>query len=85
MMRPISHASETSRLMRRCSAAAVLSVARGFVLATERAQIPLLAQRHDVILYGGAILLYLADALAIQAFSASDRDVMEGFARAVMR
>ena len=49
-----------------------------------RRNIPLLSQRHDVILHGGAILLYLMDQLALTQISVSDRDGMEGYAQFVL-
>lgn len=50
--------------------------------ATRRTH-PLLKKRHDVILHGGAILLYLMRALSIESLHFSGADGMEGFAYAV--
>lgn len=47
----------------------------------DRASHPLLKKRHDVILQGGTILLYLMKRMHIEALHPSDRDGMEGFAR----
>lgn len=45
-----------------------------------RGRHPLLSERHDVILPGGAILLYLMDSLSISDMRVSDADGMEGYA-----
>ena len=47
---------------------------------TERAQMPLLRRRHDVILQGGLILAWFMERLAIKSLTPTDRDGMEGFA-----
>ena len=44
---------------------------------------PLLAQRHDVILYGAVILAFLIDLLDINSIVVSDRDGMEGYLMAL--
>ena len=49
-------------------------------LGGERASVPLLKRRHDVILQGGAILLFLMEMLAIDTLRISDADGMEGYA-----
>ncbi len=49
-------------------------------LGKARASLPLLAKRHDVILYGGAILLYLMQRLQINRLCVSDADGLEGYA-----
>ena len=41
---------------------------------------PLLKQRHDVILQGGVLLLYLMEQLHIPVLTPCDRDGMEGYA-----
>jgi len=46
----------------------------------ERARIPLLARRHDVILQGGLILSWFMEALRIKSLTPTDRGGMEGFA-----
>ncbi len=48
-----------------------------------RAAHPLLAQRHDVILYGAVILAFLIDLLDINSVNVSDRDGMEGYLTAL--
>ncbi len=48
-----------------------------------RAAHPLLAQRHDVILYGAVILAFLIDLLDINSINVSDRDGMEGYLMAL--
>lgn len=45
-----------------------------------RAAMPLLKKRHDVILHGGAILLYFMNRLAIGTMRISDADGLEGYA-----
>ncbi len=49
-------------------------------LGDTRSSHPLLKERHDVILQGGAILLYIMEALTIQELLVSDADGMEGYA-----
>ena len=49
-------------------------------LGEARAKLPLLAKRHDVILQGGAILLYFMERLDIAALRVSDADGLEGYA-----
>lgn len=49
-----------------------------------RASIPLLCRRHDVILHGGALLLYLMDRIGIPALRVSDTDGLEGYARSLL-
>ena len=46
----------------------------------ERARMPLLVRRHDVILQGGLILSWFMEALHIKALTPTDRGGMEGFA-----
>lgn len=46
----------------------------------QRAKMPLLVRRHDVILQGGLILRWFMDALHIKALTPTDRGGMEGFA-----
>lgn len=46
----------------------------------ERAKMPLLIRRHDVILQGGLILRWFMDALNIKSLTPTDRGGMEGFA-----
>ena len=46
----------------------------------QRARMPLLVRRHDVILQGGLILRWFMDALHIKALTPTDRGGMEGFA-----
>ncbi len=48
-----------------------------------RAAHPLLAQRHDVILYGAVILAFLIHLLDINSINVSDRDGMEGYLMAL--
>lgn len=45
---------------------------------------PLLSQRHDVILCGGTILVYLLERLEIDRVSFSDADGMEGYAASLL-
>lgn len=49
-------------------------------LGGARRTLPLLEKRHDVILHGGAILLYLMQRLNIDALRVSDADGLEGYA-----
>ena len=49
-----------------------------------RSALPLLAQRHDVILGGGAILTWLMERLSIVQIAFSDADGMEGYARSIL-
>ncbi len=49
-------------------------------LGDERATLPLLKKRHDVILQGGAIVLYFMERLQIKALRVSDADGLEGYA-----
>lgn len=49
-----------------------------------RASHPLLTKRHDVILQGGTILLWLMRRLHIDVLHPSDRDGMEGYAYHVL-
>ncbi len=51
----------------------------------QRAQIPLLRRRFDVILHGGTILLYLMAQLKIDSLRISDADGMEGYARHILQ
>ena len=44
-----------------------------------RAQHPLLAQRHDVIVEGALILLYIMRGMGIHTLHVSDADGMEGY------
>ena len=46
----------------------------------ERAKMPLLVRRHDVILQGGLILSWFMENLHIKALTPTDRGGMEGFA-----
>ncbi len=46
---------------------------------------PLLQERHDVILQGGILLLYLMEQLHIPVLTPCDRDGMEGYAIHVLR
>ncbi len=46
----------------------------------ERAKMPLLVRRHDVILQGGLILSWFMEKLSIKALTPTDRGGMEGFA-----
>ena len=46
----------------------------------ERAKLPLLVRRHDVILQGGLILSWFMENLHIKALTPTDRGGMEGFA-----
>ncbi len=46
-----------------------------------RKEIPLLSERHDVILHGGAIALYLMRKLNLRAMYASLCDGLDGYAR----
>ena len=46
----------------------------------ERAKMPLLIRRHDVILQGGLILSWFMENLHIKALTPTDRGGMEGFA-----
>ena len=46
----------------------------------ERARNPLLSRRHDIILQGGLILLWLMEQLSIKWLTPTDHDGMEGFA-----
>ena len=46
----------------------------------ERAKMPLLQRRHDVIIQGGLILAWLMERLSIKSLTPTDRDGMEGFA-----
>ena len=46
----------------------------------ERARMPLLVRRHDVILQGGLILSWFMENLRIKALTPTDRGGMEGFA-----
>ncbi len=46
----------------------------------ERAKVPLLIRRHDVILQGGLILSWFMENLPIKALTPTDRGGMEGFA-----
>lgn len=50
-----------------------------------RAAIPLLKERHDVILSGGAILLYLMERLSMPSLRFSDADGLEGYAVSLLR
>jgi len=50
-----------------------------------RAGHPLLRERHDIILHGGAILLYIMNGLCIERFRVSDRDGLEGYAMEVLQ
>lgn len=52
-------------------------------MGERRAAHPLLAQRHDVILYGAVILAFLIDLLNINSIAVSDRDGMEGYLMAL--
>ena len=49
-----------------------------------RSALSLLAQRHDVILCGGAILIWLMERLSIPELAFSDADGMEGYARSIL-
>lgn len=49
-----------------------------------RAVHPLLKERHDILLQGGAILLYIMAGLAIERFRVSDADGLEGYAMQVL-
>lgn len=53
-------------------------------LGSARADIPLLSHRHDVILHGGAILMYLIDRFSIPSLRVSDADGLEGYALHIM-
>lgn len=46
---------------------------------TARAQHPLLAERHDVIVEGALILLYIMRGMGIRELHVSDADGMEGY------
>ena len=50
-----------------------------------RSAIPLLKERHDVILSGGAILLYLMERLSMPSLRFSDADGLEGYAVSLLR
>ena len=50
----------------------------------ERAKIPLLTRRYDVILHGGTILLFIMESLAVDRLRVSDADGMEGYARKIL-
>ena len=49
-----------------------------------RADIPLLKRRYDVILHGGAILLYILETLGIESLRVSDADGLEGYASHIL-
>ena len=49
-------------------------------LGNARADHQLLKERHDIVLQGGAILLYIMDGLAIESLRVSDADGLEGYA-----
>lgn len=51
----------------------------------ERAKIPLLTRRYDVILHGGTILLYILEGLTAVKLRISDADGMEGYARQLLQ
>lgn len=53
-------------------------------LGSARADIPILAHRHDVILHGGAILMYLIHRFSIPSLRVSDADGLEGYALHIM-
>lgn len=53
-------------------------------LGNARADIPLLIHRHDVILHGGAILMYLIQRFSIPSLQVSDADGLEGYARHIL-
>ena len=46
----------------------------------QRAKMPLLVRRHDVILQGGLILAWFMENLHIKVLTPTDRGGMEGFA-----
>lgn len=50
----------------------------------ERAKIPLMQRRYDVILHGGSILLFLLERLCVQRLRVSDADGMEGYAERML-
>lgn len=52
---------------------------------SNRAKLPLLKKRHDVILHGGSMLLYLMDRLQTDALTVSDTDGMEGYALSILQ
>lgn len=54
------------------------------VMGSARAEHPLLRERHDIILQGGAILLYIMDGLSIGQLRISDADGLEGYAMYVL-
>ena len=47
---------------------------------SERAEIPLLKDRHDVILHGGVILLYVMEQLHSMNVDATLSDGLDGYA-----
>ena len=57
------------------------TLTRQALLGDGRRNEPLLAKRHDVILQGGAILLYVLERIGATVLRISDRDGLEGFAR----
>lgn len=50
-----------------------------------RSKMPLLSKRHNVILQGGTILLYVLGRLGIASLTVSETDGMEGFAVHVLK
>ena len=47
----------------------------------KRAQHPLMARRHNIILQGGTILRYMMNRTSVSSLSPCDRDGMEGYAQ----
>ena len=70
-----------STVLTKDSVEAIISIIEA--MGERRAAHPLLAQRHDVILYGAVILAFVIDILDINSIAVSDRDGMEGYLMAL--